>query len=172
MAQFRDVTGVGSSTAEELDRIAVENAGRLTSMGYGFSCPKPTKQIPGAPEWGTRVINTRGMGNHGTIVLVGLTPRTKALLRQGKIKSLVDQGVPERVARVAASMRYGMEVEVANLATECLEAVKQRGIFRGNSHREFNQWVGQAIADQYALSFWRKCAAAEIAEKVAWTPHD
>lgn len=165
MAQFRDNTGLYISSPEELDRIAVECAGRLSSMGYGFDCPVALKQIPGAPEWGTRVIDTRGMGNHGTIVLVGLTPRTKALLRQGKIKSLVDHGVPEKVARAAISIRYGMELEVARLAGDCVNAVIKRGEFRGGSHREFNLWAGEDIAGKYALSFWRKCAAAQIADR-------
>lgn len=166
MAQFSDVVGFSSdTTTEELDRIAVENAGVLWAGGYGYSCPKSTEVIPQAPEWGTRVINRQGMGNHGRIVLVGLTPRTRALMRQGKTRHLVEAGIPEEVATVAVSMQYGMETEVVMLAAEAVEAVKARGPFRGDSHRRFDAWLGRE-SDHAALSFPRKSAAAEIAAAI------
>ena len=167
MAKSYDVIGFSSdTTAEKFDRIAVENAGVLWSGGYGYGCPCSTEKIPQAPEWGTRVINRQGMGNHGSIVLVGLTPRTRALVRQGKTHRLVEAGVPQEVATVAVSMQYGMETQVAMLAAEAVEAVNARGPFCGNSHRQFDAWLGRESDHANALSFPRKSAAAEIAARV------
>lgn len=170
MSDFYNFTGFSPDTpTEEFDRIAVERAGILGGTGYGFACPQATSQIPQAPEWGTQVINRQGMGNHGVIVLVGLTPRTKMLVREGKIRRLTTElGVPPRIAEVAVSMRYGMEISVAMLAAEAVEAIKVRGPFRGQSHKEFNEWLGRPSEHTASLSFPRKIAAAAIAEELIW----
>lgn len=163
---FYDVLGfLPSTTSEELDQIALERAGVLWTGRGGYGCPKPTPRIPQAPEWGTKVIARQGMGNCGHIVLVGNTNRTKQLLRRGKIRSLVNKGITAEVAAVAVSMPYGMEIEVAKLATELIETVKIRGQFQGDSHRDFARWAKNNQTGA-ALSFPRKRAAAEIAAKV------
>lgn len=165
--EYYDVFGFSpNTTADELDRIAVEKAGVLWSGRGGYGCPKATAKIPQAPEWGTKVIARQGMGNCGSIVLIGLTPRTQKLLRQGKTQRLTKDGVPQDVAEVAISMPYGMETDVALLATELVETVKTSGPFQGDSHRQFASWLGGNNQTGAALSFPRKVAAAEIAAKV------
>jgi hypothetical protein len=167
MGHFYETIGFSEDmTPETFDRIAVERAGVLWSGGYGFACPRSVEVIAQAPEWGTRVIGAQGMGNHGRIVLVGLTPRTRALLRQGKTRRLVEAGVPVEVARVAISMSYGMEPSVARLAAEAVEAVKARGAFSGDSHWRFQAWLGRESDLARELSFPRKAAAAAIAAEV------
>lgn len=167
MAEFYEVRGFGPETATaELDRCAVEEAGVLWSGGYGYALPVATSTITQAPEWGTRVVNRQGMGNHGKIVLVGKTPRARALLREGKTRRLVAEGVPEPVARVACSCHYGMEPAVATLAGLLIPAVEARGVFEGNSHRAFAFWAGSAGDGAEPLSFPRKLAAAQIAAKL------
>ena len=166
MSSFYNVRGFTADTAaEEFDRIAVEEAGVLRISGGGYDCPVPTEKIPQAPEWGTRVINRKGTGNGGRIVLVGLTPRTRELAARGKIRHLISMGVAKEVAVVAASMQYGMERGVALLAVEAVDAVKARGAFSGYSHRMFETWLGRE-SEYLALTFPRKCAAADIAAKV------
>ena len=87
MAKSYDVIGFSSdTTAEKFDRIAVENA---FSGRAGTATAALVQQKGPQARWGTRVINRQGMGNHGSIVLVGLTPRTRALVRQGKTHRLV-----------------------------------------------------------------------------------
>jgi hypothetical protein len=162
--RFYDASGTRGMTTEELDRVALESAGWLYSTGYGYACPVSNEVIPGAPEWGTRVVNTQGMGNYGDIILVGRTLRTRELLREGKKRFLVRHGVPEDVAEVARSMQYGMEIEVASLAAEIIWAVQHRGPFQGRYHRAFNAWCD---LESCKLSFPRKLAAANIAAAVA-----
>lgn len=159
MSDFYDVTASGMSVAE-CDEIALNNAGRVTSRGFGYGCPRGGDVNT---EYESKVINTQGMGNHGTIILVGKTPRARELLRQGKIRALVAEGVREKVARVAIHEKYGMEVDVAKLADDLVE-ICQKSRFRGDSHRKFQEWSG---IDDYGLSFPRVCAALRIAEKVA-----
>jgi len=166
MPQFTDVDGIWGLDSAELERVALEQAGVLDVVwGGGFSCPVDTPIIPGCPEWGTRVIGTGGMGNCGTIVLRGLTPRTRALLRQGKITSLVHYGVPREVAIVAVSMQWGMEIEVALQAAAAVPAVIKRGVFQGSSHVGFATWIGEGEVED--LTFPRKEAAAAISAEVA-----
>jgi hypothetical protein len=171
VATFGKVDGLFGLTDSDLDRIAVEKAGKLLFVDQ-YDLPVMTDTIPFAPEWGTKVVNRQGVGNHGFIVLVGKTPRTRALLRQGKTSLLVKEGVPEQVARVAVSMQYGMEVRVAKLAAQLVEVVRKHGPFQGNSHWSFDQWIGDRTIvglgedELYELSFPRKSAAAVIAAEV------
>jgi hypothetical protein len=51
-----------------------------------------------------------GCGNRGRAILVGRTPRARALLREGKIKKLIREGVSAEVAEIAVRHQYGMEV--------------------------------------------------------------
>jgi hypothetical protein len=155
-----------SATTAEFDRVAVEKAGVLSIISQArYARPVETESIPNAPEYGTRVIGTMGTGNSGVIVLVGRAPRTRALLRQGKIDLLRRNNVPEQVAQVAASMRYGMEIAVAKQAAEVIQAVFARGSFNGLSHLAFERWVGED-GEVLSLSFPRKLAAAAIANEV------
>jgi len=158
MSKFYEVTT--RLTVEECDRIALENAGRVFSTGFSYALPRGGDVNE---EYSSRVINTRGMGNHGTIVLIGKTPRARRLLWEGRVRWLMRQGVSQRVAEAAASMRYGMEVEVAKLADAILPIVEAGFKYKGESNREFNDWCG---FDPH-LSYPRKMAALAIAEKAA-----
>lgn len=162
MSTFNNTDGLHTTDPQELDRIALECAGLVATYGFGFSCPVATPQIPGT-EYGTKVVNKQGMGNHGSIILVGLTPRTRALIREGKALSLYKQGVSWEVARVSAVSLYGMEPAVALLAEECLTSVEVHGPYEGSGHRDFDNWLG---FDVVGLSYPRKASAAAIAADV------
>ncbi len=161
MSQFRDNYGFGSC---DLEQVALRG-GVLASMGYGFDCPRAIDRIPGNPEWGTRIINKKGMGNHGSIVLKGNTPKTRAMIRQGKINTLIARGVCREVANAAVHVSHGMEPGIAELAEKLLETA-WRGDYKGSSHREFSRWAYLLSEDMYSgFSHERKSAAAAIASK-------
>jgi len=162
MPEFTYIYATESLAPADFDRIAVEEAGVLFFNTSSFGCPRGMDIIPQAPEWGTLVIGTGGMGNQGTIVLRGLTRRTRTLLRQGKVALLLRHGVPKEVARVAVGMQWGMEV--AHQATSAIPAVIARGAFQGTSHVGFGTWIGEG--EVYDLTFPRKEAAAAIAAEV------
>ena len=157
MGRINDVTAKGLSIAE-CDEIALNSAGVVDSMGYGWDRPLGGDVNE---EYSSKVVNTQGMGNHGEIVLVGKSPRARALLRRGKAAALIAVGIRPFVAAACVSQRYGMEVEVAKMADDLVELVAISD-FYGNSHKEFKIWCG---ITEYTLSFPRVCAAIAIAAK-------
>jgi hypothetical protein len=164
MGNFHEVEFSGLSIAN-CDEIALKNAGVLSdAFGYGYALPRGG---PVNSEYDSVVINTQGMGNHGSIILRGRTPRTRQLIREGKVLHLTRHGIPWVVARVAPSCQYGMELDVVELADDLMEAVRLRGQFRGRSHRAFSEWAG-SWTENLEMSFPRKDAAAEIAKIAVW----
>ena len=159
MSKFYEVTA-GKLTVAECDRIALENAGRVASVGYSFAIPRGGDINE---EYAAKVINTRGMGNHGTIVLVGKTKRARRLLYKGRVRWLVKNGISECVAKAAAVMHRGMELDVAKLADKIYPIVAAGSEYLGNSHSDFDEWCGFSSG----LSYPRKMAALAIAEKAA-----
>lgn len=161
MGNFHDVYA-NHLTVAECDKIAIYRGGIYYATGYGYGCPKGG---PVNEEYRSIVVNTQGMGNHGKIVLKGLTPRARALLREGKIMQHTRQGVPWRTARVSIHYRYGMEVPVCMLADAMVETFRVRGEApRVDSHYALDDWLGWQ-ADP--LTFPRKNAAIAIAAAVA-----
>lgn len=86
--------------------------GVVTAIGYGYGCNNETPQ----PQHGYsfRWVGKCGMGNHGWLVLVGETPRTRELLHRGRVTATArDLGVDEATAvaltRAAAGIQYGHE---------------------------------------------------------------
>ena len=159
MADFYDISASGLSI-EECDRIALEDAGCVRSTAYSYARPRGGDVNE---EYSSKVINTQGMGNHGTIILVGKTPRARKLLRQGKINWLVQHGISQKIAKVAVSMQYGMELGVAELAEDILPLIERGFSYKGNSHYKFDKWCGF----ESDLTYPRKMAALAIAKRAA-----
>lgn len=158
---FFEVDG-GASVLTDAECVQIATRGGvIPHPGSQFALPCAVERFPRAPDWGSRRVATRGTGNGGDLVLVGLTPRTRRILRSAKVSLLVARGIDETIAMHAVSVQYGMESGVAELATLSTAAVAALGKFRGDSHRDFDEWIGESYI--FALSFWRKCAAAEIA---------
>lgn len=151
----------GNLTIEECDKIALEDGGVVKSTGYSYAIPKGGDINE---EYSSKVTNTRGMGNHGKIILVGKTPRSRRMIRLGKIKILEDQGISRRVASMCVVCYYGMEIGVAKLAQELCDKwsyLPKRDWFRG--HNDFDDWCNPSDCN---LTFPRKQAAFAIAEKI------
>jgi hypothetical protein len=88
MSRFYKIDGgFSSATTEELNRIALECGGHLVSIGYGYATRgKIENRVDG---WSAKWINRGGMGNHGSLVLVGTTPLTRAFRREAALAQMV-----------------------------------------------------------------------------------
>jgi hypothetical protein len=62
-------------TTEKIKVAVCRNGGVLSSYGFGFSCPgsSPDEPING---WRVSLVDTRGMGNHGSFVAISMRPDT------------------------------------------------------------------------------------------------
>jgi len=160
MSKFRSVE-FGGLTPTELDEIAASGK-PLASIGYGYSCRGAEETS--SPDYRVRWVGTEGMGNYGTAVLVGLTPRGKALCRSGRLASLLVAGCPAEVADVAASMPYGMEMDVWSLAASLLDLARH-GLDISTDWS--GRWKFQrATGLEPSCSFPRVCAARAIAARL------
>lgn len=162
MSQFWSPNYTGRYTPEELDAIAIKGD-PIDSMGYGYKC-RPKGDALESEHYGVRTINTQGMGNHGSVVLVGKTPHGRRMVRRGKIARLTREGCPEDIAAAAVSMSYGMEEKVWKLASVLLPLARMGVSLRCTGHRHFEAVTG--IRD-HGCSFPRVEAAVAIAERVA-----
>jgi hypothetical protein len=119
MGSFYPVTlGVDSMSAAELDRIAVERAGVVGGIALGYATRGHAEPREGyAFGW----IATRGCGNEGLLVLRGLTPEKRELLRQGRTRRLMALGATyvqaQRMDNVRARFVREEAVTRAALAT-------------------------------------------------------
>ena len=160
MSEFRSKE-FGGLTPTELDEIAASGK-PLASIGYGYDCRG--SEETSSPDYGVRWVGTKGMGNYGTAVLVGLTPRGKALCRSGRVARLLVDGCPAELAGVAASMPYGMEMDVWSLAASLL-GLARHGLDIStdwSGHRNFRRATGL----ESSCSFPRVCAARAIAARL------
>jgi len=150
----------GSRTAMEWDAIALAGEPFATlGGGYTVAADSDIESV----DYSARRIASGGCGNQGRYVLVGKTPRGRALVRQGKIQRLVAAGVRQDVAAAAASMQYGMEIApfasaLANLADKAGD-----GVLRDTTGRsDFERLTGLETA---GLSMPRVWAAVAIARR-------
>lgn len=103
------------TTASALDDAALRNGGVLTSIGYGYTTSASETRI--AHGWRIRWIDRRGMGNHGTAVLLPTDARTRAIWRDGQMIWFRRRGIPERYIAPLIACRESRRHElVATLA--------------------------------------------------------
>lgn len=86
---YRTDLNVSKMTEDELNHIALNEGGVVGLIGGGYALPEKEP----APRHGYRFIwiNSRGLGNRGTLVIKGTTQVTKEYLRQGAIKKLMQE---------------------------------------------------------------------------------
>jgi len=97
MGQFYEVDGgFSSATTEELNRIALQRGGHLVSISYGYATRG--KVEPRVDGWSAKWINRCGMGNRGSLVLVGTTPLTRAIRREGTVREWMRAGLTREQA--------------------------------------------------------------------------
>jgi hypothetical protein len=166
MAEFYEVKASDRhKELADLDHVAVEKGGVTDAwLRTQYGCPVAESDVGGFGEYSSIRIATGGTGNGGTLVLRGLTPRARNLIRQGKIKTLTLEGIRPAVAAACACSGYGMESAVAQAADDLLELylqVKPEGPMF--SHAHFDKWAGELTP---ALTFPRKMAVLNILAKV------
>jgi hypothetical protein len=129
------------------------------SNGNGnFQCTALVKTPAG---WSTRIVGSQGTGNQGWRVLVGETPANKAIVRKGKIQSLVRAGCPYQVAKVAIRHPYGMEVWA--VVAELLELYMHVPL---DDVRRFGKWA-KDVCPEISLSYPRRESVLNILRDVA-----
>lgn len=94
--------GFSQMSVEDIDKIATEKGGVVGRIGYGFSLPGI---IQPNHDWTAKWINSQGMGNHGTLILVPLSERTRGLRNGGIIGKWVASGLTKSEAEELYRMR-------------------------------------------------------------------
>jgi len=113
-------------TLEEADELAASNT-PVRCVGFSYALNTPTLSGGAEKEYSLVVVDRKGMGNYGRFFLRGETKRTRAIVRAGKIRRLVDgQGYPYAVAEALVNSPRGMEPEVG-AAVEAIHALLMEG---------------------------------------------
>lgn len=117
-------------THQELNKIALQNQGVVGLIGWGYQL---RGELPGnLYGYGFRWVNSKGMGNHGRIILIGISREAKEYLRQGIVLGIMeDHGLSyaeaDNLYTAAIRVRRGLETEVLDYVLnnrECIPAWK------------------------------------------------
>jgi len=113
---YFETFGVNNMTAEELDAIARDRAGVVGGMDMGYNLNHG--DIKDRHGYRFTWINTQGTGNTGRLVMRGIRPHTKEMIRQGRIRALMALGATEMQASAMSEVRvsFSHEEEVARAA--------------------------------------------------------
>ena len=155
--------GISNLTRDELDTIAREKAGVVGSiaLGYRLAGELPERLFDYSPRW----IATRGLGNHGTLILTPRSRRAADQIRIGRVEALkrdhgIDNGLAVRIEYARRGVQYGRERRViacllANLGSPAWQHFPGvgRGVWR---------WADRWAIDPCGCSAPRLEAVAEI----------
>jgi len=155
--------GVSALSKAELDAIAL-NGGRVGSVGYGFAC---CGELPAESHgYGFKWVDTRGMGNHGTLVLTSRSAHAAEYLRQGRVRQLMaahdlTYAAADSLYSAARGVRHGQEAEVLAyaVATRDCRAAWQR--FPGAGHG-VRRWLSDWGMPETALTVPRLAAVEAV----------
>lgn len=166
--------GLLDMAVQELDSIALSKAGVVGHIGYGYAETGDIGLLPGG--WTARWINTQGMGNYGTLVLVPQDARSRAISREGKIRSYMDAGLTREQAARLHRARAQYKEELVHVLADVLACEGQKmallahpGTYGPGSGR--GQWLrawGQVFgAEGLGLSAPREAELAEMVSAIA-----
>ena len=115
--------GVEDMSEEKLRSIALNRAGEVGSIGYGYA---RCGDVVNRHGWRFIWIGCKGMGNYGTLVMKPLTPENRELLREGKIRKIMSElGISHAVASVLHDCgklyRHGYQLKVLKAALDTYE---------------------------------------------------
>lgn len=141
--QFHDVDfGASCSEQAELDAIALRG-GCMGSIGYGYATRGS------APEdrhgYGFRWINSQGMGNHGSLVLIPRSKRAAEFIRNGKVSQFMrdfglDYQDADSLYSVTRGVRRGLEHGVLAYCVATRDCVAAWQHAPDSSWRERTRW--------------------------------
>lgn len=119
MGQFYETDkGVGGMTADALDKVALDDAGVVGRIAFGYATRKEVGRLAGG--WTARWIATGGMGNAGTLVLSPVTARARAVYREGQMRAFERAGLNRRQAERLYHARARYKHELLPLLAEVL----------------------------------------------------
>lgn len=118
--------GFSRLSTAELDAVAL-SCDPLCCIGYGYASRGSIETRPDG--WSARWINTGGMGNHGRLVLVGTTTRTRALVRQGKLRFFQQAGLTSEQAHRVYWADAGYKFELLPILVAVLADAAQMKAF-------------------------------------------
>ena len=110
--------GLSGMTAMALDAIALERAGEVGSIGYGYATRGQVGPLAGG--WSAQWIATGGMGNCGTLVLVPQDARTQAIAREGKVRAFMRAGLSRAQAEALHRAKARYKFELAGMLASIL----------------------------------------------------
>lgn len=166
MAQFYAAEPLEQSVAE-LDDAALRNGGVLCSIGYGYAVTEWSR-VTERGGWRLRWVDRRGMGNHGTAVLIPTDSRTRALWRDGQMIWFRAHGIPERYLERMISCRESRRHElVATLAAVLSDSTLVRAVL------DFGQCGGgQGLGgerDRWREKWAPLCDEIQLSEPRMWS---
>jgi len=163
MGTFRESDeGFKSATKEKLDFVALNKAGLMGGLSMGYTIHDNIDNIV-RHGYRAKWINTQGNGNCGDLVLIGVSHEAKELLRQGKIKKLMDETGEEYYicdAYMSASqgVQYSLEPVVYQYCLanyDAVEAWKHAAKNRHGSHGQRMGWEKDWSMPEFKGSYWR-----------------
>lgn len=174
MPEFYDRgTGFLSATEDELDRCAVVDGGMWAAADGGYGSIDWARTAPARHGYGLVAIATGGTGNHGRLILRGLTPEKRSLILEGAATRLQAEHEFERgdaldVARAQRGVRYGHEARV--VAT--LLATRHEGAWRTypGLGGGVSKWA-RGVDGLGGLSCPRIEAVYELRKRLGWHAH-
>lgn len=155
--------GISNLSRDELDAIAREKAGVVGEIGYGYRLAGelPERVYDYSPRW----IATKGMGNHGTLILTPRSRRAAEQLRIGRVEALkrvhgIGHDLAVRIERARRGVKYGHEDRVIACLIENLGSPAWES-FPGVGRRVW-RWADRWAIDPCGCSAPRLEAVAEI----------
>ena len=121
----------GPFPLDEIERVVAKNGGIFHSFGSGFSCPG-TVDSGANPDWKVLLCDTQGMGNHGSIIAVAMTPAAYRFQLAHTLRIL-----RERVEKSPPDERGNFAIAVVPLLASPLAPGNAREFGRDEKYRYF-----------------------------------
>lgn len=156
---------------EELDWHAVRRAGVLGSMTSGSQWDLRENEIPERHGYRFVWICTGGESGAGTLVMTGTTPRTRELIRQGKVRSLqrnygLSFAEAEALVSAQRGLRFAHEDRVLRFVLDHLRAYAPAWRAFPTSMRDVKAWRRRWAVPSPGLSVPRLFTAGTIARRL------
>lgn len=163
--------GAKCMTQEELDWYAVRRAGVLGTITGCSQWHLRQDDLPERHGYRFRWIATGGVAGAGKLVMTGTTPRTRELLRQGKVRSLqrnygLSFAEAEALVSAQRGLRFAHEDRVLRFVLDNLHDYAPAWRAFPTSMREVKAWQRRWDVPSTGLSVPRLFTAGTIARRL------